>query len=99
MRVRANAWAKGDLEAIQKLSFADRDGACRAAMDSSPVVKERPGLQSLGERMREAWLAAAEKSLATNASTFAILRLQDILDPKGYMAALEAKGYAVQNPE
>jgi hypothetical protein len=99
MRVRANAWAKGDLEASQKLNFADRDGACRAAMDSSPVVKERPGLQSLGERMRETWLAAAEKSLATNASTLAILRLQDILDPKGYMAALEAKGYAVQKPE
>lgn len=49
--------------------------------------------------MRETWLAAAEKSLTANTSTFAVLALKDILDPKGLVAALEAKGYVVEKPE
>ena len=99
MRIRANAWAKGDLEAIQKLSYADRDAACSAAVSDSAFVKGQQGFQSMQARMREAWLASAEKSLAANASTFAILRLNDILDPKGLVAALQAKGYTVQRPD
>lgn len=99
MRIRANAWAKGDLEAIQKLSYADREEACKSAVANSAFAKERPELQSAKARMLEAWLAAAEKALAANASTFAILPLKDILDPKGFMTALEAKGYLVEKPE
>jgi hypothetical protein len=99
MRVRANAWAKGDLEAIRKLSYADRKGACDAAFTNSTVFQSRAGLQAVPQRVREAWLAAAEKSLATNASTFATLPLNEILDPTGYVAALAAKGYVVQVPE
>jgi hypothetical protein len=99
MRVRANAWAKGDLEAIEKLSYADREGACSAAWTDSAFSKGRPGFQSMKARMREAWVAAAEKSLAANKSTFATLALNDILDPKGYVAALQAKGYVVEKPE
>jgi hypothetical protein len=97
MRIRANAWAKGDLEAIEQLSFADREGACSAAMTT--FVKAQPGFQSVEARMRDAWVAAAEKSLATNASTFAILPLKNILDPKGFVAALQAKSYLVEKPE
>jgi hypothetical protein len=99
MRIRANAWAKGDLEAIQKLSYAERKGACDAAWLNSAVFQARPGLQAAPERTRAAWLAAAEKSLATNASTFATLPLNEILAPNGYVAALAAKGYVVQAPE
>ena len=99
MRVRANAWAIGDLDVIQKLSFADRDAACQSAMRNNSVVKAQKGLQAAEERMREAWLASAEKSLAANTSTFATLALQDILDPNGLVAALEARGYVVERPE
>jgi hypothetical protein len=99
MRIRANAWAKGDLETIQKLGYADRDEACKAAMTNSAFVKAQPAFQSMEGRMRDAWLATAEKSLASNASTFAILQLKDILDPKGLVAALQAKGYLVEKPE
>jgi hypothetical protein len=99
MRLRANAWAKGDLEGIQKLSYADRDEACSAALTNSMFVKNEPGFQSMDARMRDAWLASAEKSLATNASTFAMLPLHNILDPKGYVTALQAKGYLVEAPE
>lgn len=99
LRQRANAWAKGDLEAIQKLSFADREGACMSALLSSSAIKGQPGFQTIDARMKDAWLAAVEKSLAANKSTFAVLTMRDILDPKGYVAALQAKGYVVEQPE
>jgi hypothetical protein len=99
MRVRANAWAKGDIEAIQKIGYADREGACGAAVLNSALVQSRPGLKSIPARVLESWVAAAEKALAANASTFATLPVKDLLDPAGYMAALAAKGYVVEKPE
>lgn len=99
VRVRANAWAKGDIEAIRKLDFADREKACMSAIMDSAVVQGRPGLQSMEARMEEAWLAAAENALANNKSTFAVLRLQSILDPNGMIEALRAKGYQVESPD
>jgi hypothetical protein len=99
MRARANAWAIGDLATIQKLSYADRDAACRSAIQGSSVAKAQKGLQAAEARMRETWLASAEKALATNTSTFAVLHLKEVLDPKGLVAALEAKGYVVAKPE
>lgn len=99
LRVRANAWAKGDLEAIQKLSFADREGACGMVILNSPAIKSQPGLQNVDARMRDAWLDAAEKALSANKSTFAVLPMRRILDAQGYLVALQAKGYAVEQPE
>jgi hypothetical protein len=99
MRVRANAWAKGDLAAIQKISYADRDGACDSAILNSALLQSRPGLRSVEAQVMESWVAAAENALAANATTFATVPLKDLLDPKGYMAALQAKGYVVEEPE
>jgi hypothetical protein len=99
MRIRAHAWAKGDLEGILRSSYADRDEACGAALANSAFVQQQPGFQAVEARMRDAWLASAEKSLAANASTFAILPLKDILDRNGFMTALQAKGYRVDTPE
>jgi len=99
MRIRANAWAKGDLEGILALRYADRDQACGAALANSAFVQQQPGFQAVEARMRDAWLASAEKSLAANASTFAILPLKDILDPNGFMTALQARGYQVDTPD
>ena len=99
MRVRANAWAKGDLDVIRKLSFADRDATCDAAMLGSAALKAQPGFHDIEARIRQSWLDAAEKALGANASTFAIVPLKDILDPNGYIAALQAKGYQVEAPE
>ena len=63
------------------------------------LIQSRPGLKSVQQRIQDSWVAAAEKSLAANASTFATLPVKDLLDPKGFVAALEAKGYVVRKPE
>ena len=99
MRERANAWAKGDIALIHTLDYAAREDACNAAFLNSAMVQGRPALQNAEERMRAAWMEAAEKSLAANASTFAMLPIKVLLDPKGYLVALEAKGYTVDNPD
>lgn len=99
MRLRANAWAKGDLDVIKSMSFADRDGACEAAMTGHALFKGQSGLNGIEARLEGAWIANAEKSLASNRSTFARLPLKNILDPKGYLAVLKDKGYTVESPE
>lgn len=99
MRARANAWAIGDLDVIRKLSFADREGACRAAIFDNAAMKAQPGFQSAQARVRATWLAAADQALAANASTFAVLQLKEVLDPNGVVALLQAKGYQVEQPE
>ncbi len=99
MRVRANAWARGNIDAIRKLDFADRDAACTDAMLSSPALRNEPAFRTMKARMRENWLAAAEKALATNASSFALLPMKEVLDPNGLLAVLAAKGYALEQPD
>jgi hypothetical protein len=99
MRVRANAWANGNIAEIGKLDFAERDDACNNAMLNSPAARNHPAFQNLLERRKASWLKAAEKSLANNASTVAMLSMSDILGPKSYLAELQAKGYTVESPK
>jgi hypothetical protein len=99
MRVRANAWAIGDVAVIANLDYADRKQACDTLWLTSSVANSQPELQTMVERARAAWLAAADKALANNASTFASLGMKEILDPKGLVAALRAKGYSVEPPK
>lgn len=99
MRVRANAWAKGDIEGIRKLDFVDQVERCRDVILNSAAVREDPAFQALRPRLKAMWLAAAESALERNASSFAVLPIKEILDPKGYVAALAARGYAVEQPE
>ena len=99
MRLRANAWAKGDLDVIRSMNFADREGACDAAMTGHALFKGQPGFNGIEAGMQAAWMAGAEQALAGNRSTFARLPLKNILDPKGYLAVLKEKGYTVESPE
>ena len=109
MRVRANAWAKGDLAVIRTLSYADNNAACSTAMANSvacstamansAALQDAIAEQESEKRMRKLWLEAAEKALATNASTFAALKLKYILEGNDLVAALQAKGYKVEAPE
>lgn len=99
MRRQANAWATGDIAALMKLDFAQREDACRSAISGSALAQSEPQLKEMEARAYRGWLAAVEKSLEANASTLTILPLKDLLDPKGPLAALQAKGYVIEVPE
>jgi uncharacterized protein YbaP (TraB family) len=97
MRARANAWAKGDVDALRRLTHVDQASACIAAVMNAQVVQER-GYQELPARIQKEWVDAAAAALAQNRSTFAVLSIQEILRPDGYLAALRAKGYTIDEP-
>ncbi|NNG25127.1 TraB/GumN family protein [Telluria aromaticivorans] len=99
MRLRANAWAKGDIDGIRKLDFVDQQESCTNVIMNSAAVRDNPTFQGAEPRLRAMWLANAEAALARNASTFAVLAMKDVLNPKGYLAMLAAKGYKVEQPE
>jgi len=98
-RLRANAWANGNIAEISKLEYAEREDACNEAVFNSPAAQKHPAFQNMRERRLASWLKAVEKSLANNTSTVAMLTMGDILGPKSYLAALQAKGYTVENPK
>jgi len=96
---RANAWAKGDLEAIRKLDFVEREQACFGSVFDSAIFDSEPAFKNMRVLMRQKWVAAAENALANNASTFALMTMKDVLAPDGVMPALAAKGYTIEQPE
>ena len=64
---------------------------------SAQVLRTR-ALTDLPDRRMAAWLAAAERALALNTSTVAVLPMRDILCPDGYLDRLRARGYVVVEP-
>jgi hypothetical protein len=99
MRSYANAWANGELDEIRKLNFTDRANACVHALGTGSLGKNQPELKTAQETSLAQWVAAAEKALATNASTFTVVHIKEIFNPKGVIATLQAKGYTVEAPQ
>ena len=77
----------------------DQQESCTNVMLNSAAVRDNPAFQNAEPRLRAMWIANAETALAKNASTFAVLSMKDLLNPKGPVAALAAKGYKVEQPE
>lgn len=98
MTARANAWATGDLQALRELPDSDRHDACVAAVAGAGFAQTL-GLDDVPAKQRATWLAAARKALHDNAQTFALLPMDELLKPDGYLAALQAEGYQVDAPE
>ncbi len=98
MTARANAWATGDLQALRQLPDSDRRDACVAALTGAGFAQTL-GLDDVPAKQRAVWLTAARKALAANAQTFALLPMDELLNPDGYLAALQAQGYRVESPE
>jgi len=97
MRARANAWSVGDVEALRRLAPVARASACIGAILESNFARER-GYSDMPQRLQAAWVEAAELALERNASTLAVLPVEEILKPDGYVARLQARGYVVADP-
>ena len=96
MKSRANAWAQGRIDQFRGIPLpGDVNDACEAMLfDSS----EFETLDQLISELDRLWLEAAERALATNPSTFAILDIVELLGEDGLLADLEARGYEVIVP-
>ena len=98
MARRANAWASGDLDALRRMPYRDQMRSCMDAALSAEVLRER-GIGDLDERVERIWLDAAKAALARNDSSFAMLPMDRVLAPDGFLAALVAQGYTVLAPD
>lgn len=99
MRAHANAWANGELDEIRKLNFGDRANACIHALGTGSLGKNQPELKTAQETALARWLEAAVKALANNASTFTVVPIKEILNPRGVIATLQSWGYTVEPPK
>jgi hypothetical protein len=97
MRKRANAWARGDIDALRSLPWQDQREACSNAIRNAAFVRKL-GAKDIALQIEKTWVEQAEKSLAANAVTVAVLPLSDVLSQTTYLAKLKAKGYAVVEP-
>jgi hypothetical protein len=97
MSARANAWSVGDLQTLRNLPYPDQFMTCGSAVFEAPIL-ENVGLKDLPDRFLGAWLDAAEKALANNASTFAVLSIPELNAKDGRLDRLRAKGYKVEVP-
>ena len=93
IRKRAAAWATGDIQTLRTIRLADRS-ACRTPL----VLTRRYGAGDIPKRKQEAWLAAAQSALERNNVTVALLPMSEVLGKSGYLAALQARGDAVEPP-
>jgi uncharacterized protein YbaP (TraB family) len=97
MKARANAWATGDLQALRELPDSNRRQACIDALADAGFARQL-GIDDIPEKVQATWLAAARKALETNRQTFAMLSMDELLKPDGYLAKLRAEGYTVEAP-
>ena len=98
MRGWANAWATGDVEALRDLPYQDQIRACVDAVLRSELAKDR-GFADLRQRVEQVWLEAAEKAIAKNETSFAILPMSQVMRDDGILARLAAKGYEIVPPK
>jgi uncharacterized protein YbaP (TraB family) len=98
MRARANAWATGDMAALQSLASPYQWEACSSAITEAGIGK-RLGFGDARQKVQAKWMAAAETALSKNVVTFATLEMKDMLGPNNYLAKLKSKGYTVLAPD
>jgi hypothetical protein len=95
---RAHAWATGDLQALGALRpLPNPSLPCAMAVMSSQVARAVIPTD-IREQLMALWTTAAEKSLAANQTTFAIVPLAKLTRDDGYLSRLAAKGYRVETP-
>jgi hypothetical protein len=94
---RANAWATGDLDGLKAVLMQTQD-SCLTAISTSPFAKAL-GLSNIQQRIDQAWIEHAEQALAQNTQTVALLPMEQLFVPNGYLEVLRSEGYTVQAPD
>jgi hypothetical protein len=95
---RAHAWATGDLAALQELPpLPNPDLSCVTAILNSQAMSATVPAD-LHEQMDEMWLSAAGSALTKNASTLAVVHMDELLGDHGYLESLRRRGYEILAP-
>jgi Uncharacterized protein conserved in bacteria len=95
-RLRANAWATGDIAALKAQADADKSNADLYA--SSWPFLHADELRAITDETNRRWIEAASTALRKNQTTFAALPIFLLLRDDGLMPALRAQGFTVEPP-
>ncbi len=95
MRLRANAWATGDLAAFASLPITDHGGACFDAVMNSSFAEE-VGVKDMQAKVEAEWFTKIDEALTNNAVSFAVIGTTEMLKKESVMAKLQAKGYRIE---
>lgn len=98
MTRRANAWATGDVDGLRDDRRAKQLRTCLDAITEGGAA-QRAGIADVPREVRMRWLAAVDEAMASVPQSVAIVPIDDLLGDDGYLAALKAKGYAVESPD
>ena len=96
MRKRANLWATGDVEQLRSLLRPEAVETCAGAVLVVPSFQEE--YTKVNAQLQAAWLAAAEKAIAANVSTVAVLSMAELVKSDGWLAMFRARGYEITEP-
>ena len=110
---RANAWAVGDIASFRQLREKQLAPNCVQEMINTlltegfehgtameaVVDRYKKDSTSAWKQQAEAWLHSTESALARNQSTFAVMRIESLLRPDGYLNQMRERGYQVEEPD
>lgn len=96
-RAAANAWATGDIAALQDLAETDASYA-RSLAYSWPFLSDKE-VQRLHNEAENKLLTALERAMNRNEATFAALPIHLLLRKDGVIARLRAAGYSIEEPD
>jgi uncharacterized protein YbaP (TraB family) len=92
MKERANAWAVGDVGALERFDYPDSEGNCLAMLFSAG------GLAELRDDLYAQWLREAETALANHERSFSVLPMRQLVAADGVLAELATRGYTITAP-
>ena len=97
MKLRANAWALGEIGILQSLPYTDNSRACIDALFETRIA-QRHGFDDLEAQLESKWMSAAETALGKNENSFAVLPMSLMLRADGFLEQLRNRGYTVEAP-
>jgi uncharacterized protein YbaP (TraB family) len=97
MRRRAQAWAVGDIATLRALAAGTTRTSCFEALTRPPSVREL--LEKQQAQVEQDWAGIIDWELLTHETSFTALPIDSLLDPKGLLSRLRARGYTVEEPQ
>ena len=97
MRIRAEAWAAGDLAQLRGLPYREQFDTCAAALSANDVARAQ-GITDIKGQVQARWLAEARNALREHDRVFASLPLRTLLAADGPIRALQDEGYMLIPP-
>jgi TraB/PrgY/gumN family len=113
LKLRANAWARGDIETLRRGSEGESGVAnCMSQLQNALVSGEietpaqaKQAIDEITRQEKEArhdveshWLYTMRASISKNRSTFAVIPTGELLRPDGFLSKLRDLGYEVESP-